>query len=148
MQPAAAPTKRVTAVLFMCAHNAVRSPMAAGIARHFFGRSLYIESCGVRPEELDPFAVAVMSEMGIAIAEHRPQSLDELIDTSFDLIITLSPEAHHQALELTRTQALDVEYWPTYDPTAAEGPREQRLAAYREIRDLLLERILARFTPS
>jgi len=148
VQPAAAPTKRVTAVLFMCAHNAVRSPMAAGIARHFFGRSLYIESCGVRPEELDPFAVAVMSEMGIAIAEHRPQSLDELIDTSFDLIITLSPEAHHQALELTRTQALDVEYWPTYDPTAAEGPREQRLAAYREIRDLLLERILARFTPS
>jgi protein-tyrosine-phosphatase len=148
VQPASAPSKRVSAVLFMCAHNAVRSPMAAGIARHFFGRSLYIESCGVRPEELDPFAVAAMNELGIVIAEHRPQSLDELIDTSFDLIITLSPEAHHQALELTRTQALEVEYWPTYDPTAAEGPREQRLAAYREVRDQLLERILARFKPA
>jgi protein-tyrosine-phosphatase len=120
--------------------------MAAGIARHFFGRSLYVESCGVRPDDLDPFAVAAMDEMGIAIAEHRPQSLEDLVDTSFDLIVTLSPEAHHQALELTRSQALEVEYWPTYDATASHGPREQRLQAYRDVRDQLLERILARFS--
>ncbi|MFC7397705.1 low molecular weight phosphatase family protein [Chelatococcus sp. GCM10030263] len=148
MEPPPRQDRRIRAVLFMCAHNAVRSPMAAGIARHFFGRSLYVESCGVRPDDLDPFAVAAMDEVGIAIAEHRPQSLDDLVDTSFDLIVTLSPEAHHQALELTRSQALEVEYWPTYDATACHGTREQRLQAYRGVRDQLLERILGRFRRS
>lgn len=145
-EPSPAGAREVRAVLFMCAHNAVRSPMAAGIARHFFGRAIYVTSCGVRPDELDPFAVAVMDEIGVAIGDHSPQSLDDLADLSFDLIVTLSPEAHHQSLELTRTHAFDVEYWPTHDPTATEGTRDQRLDAYRSVRDQLTQRILQRFS--
>ncbi|MGV6874390.1 arsenate reductase ArsC [Pseudochelatococcus sp. B33] len=141
---AAAP-RRVQSVLFMCALNAVRSPMAEGLARHYFGRSLYVASAGVRPEEVDPFALAVMEEIGIDMSGHRPRTLQELEDTGFDLIVTLSPEAHHQAMELTRTLAVDVEYWPTFDPTAVQGSREQRLDAYRSVRDGLTQRITERF---
>ena len=105
-------------------------------------------SAGVRKDELDPFAVAAMEEVGIDISRHRPMTFEELEDwegLNFDLIVTLSPEAHHKALELTRTIAAEVEYWPTPDPTAIEGTREQRLAAYREVRDQLTERIKSRF---
>jgi protein-tyrosine-phosphatase len=89
-----------------------------------------------------------MEEVGIDIKAHRPltfEELDDLEGLNFDLIVTLSPEAHHKALELTRTLAADVEYWPTADPTAVEGSREQRMSAYREVRDQLLARIRARF---
>lgn len=143
---AAAP-RRIQSVLFMCALNAVRSPMAEGLARHYFGRSLYVASAGVRPEELDPFTIAVMDEIGIDLTAHKPRTLRELEDTGFDLIISLSPEAHHQAMELTRTLAVDVEYWPTVDPTAVQGSREQRLDAYRTVRDELTRRITERFGP-
>lgn len=133
------------AVLFACNLNAVRSPMAAGIMRHLYGRYVFVESCGVRAGELDPFAVAAMDEIGVDITRHKPRSFDDLEDTSFDLIISLTPEAQHQAVELTRTMAAEVEYWPTHDPTLAQGNREQRLDAYRQVRDDLMERIKARF---
>ena len=106
-------------------------------------------SAGVRKGELDPFAVAALDEIGLDIAKHKPITFDELEEwegLNFDLIITLAPEAHHKALELTRTLAADVEYWPTPDPTAVEGTREQRLDAYREVRDQLMKRIRQRFT--
>src|SRR6266571_4107138 len=124
------------AVLFACGLNAIRSPMAAALFRHFFGRSAYVGSAGVRKGELDPFAVAVMDEIGLDIGKHRPMTFEELEDLeglNFDLIVTMSPEAHHRALELTRTIAADVEYWPTPDPTDAQGNREQRLDAYRAV---------------
>ena len=133
------------AVLFACTLNSVRSPMAAAIMRHLFGRSVYVDSVGARRGELDPLAVDVMDEIGIEIGKHRPKSFDEFEDTSFDLVITLSPEAHHKAMELTRTSAAVIEYWPTMDPTAVEGSRDQRLAAYRNVRDELERRIQARF---
>jgi protein-tyrosine-phosphatase len=136
------------AVLFACGWNSVRSPMAAGILRQLFGRDIYTGSAGVRKRELDPFAVAAMEEIGIDITKHRPHTFEELEDwegLNFDVIITLAPEAHHKALELTRTLAADVEYWPTPDPTAFEGSREQRLDAYRAIRDQLMARIKERF---
>src|SRR6187401_2890080 len=139
---------RPQAVLFACGLNSVRSPMAAGLFRQAIGRGTYVASAGVRKGELDPFAVAALDELGIDIAKHRPMTFEELEDwegMNFDLIITLSPEAHHKALELTRTLAVEVEYWPTPDPTAVEGTREQRLAAYREVRDQLAERIKSRF---
>jgi Protein-tyrosine-phosphatase len=145
MAPEADGRRSVQSVLFMCAHNAVRSPMAEGIARHYFGSSVYVASAGVRPDELDPFAVAVMEEIGIDVARHRPQTLEDLEDAGFDLIVTLSPEAHHRALELTRTLAVEVEYWPTLDATVVHGAREQRLEAYRGVRDGLVERIRQRF---
>jgi protein-tyrosine-phosphatase len=136
------------AVLFACGLNSVRSPIAAGLFRHLFGTSTYVSSAGVRKGDLDPFAVAAMEEIGLDIAKHRPMTFEELEDwegLNFDLIVTLSPEAHHRALELTRTIAADVEYWPTVDPTDAEGSRDQRLDAYRAVRDQLLSRIKARF---
>ena len=138
---------RPQAVLFVCGMNSVRSPMAAGLFRHFFGRT-YVGSAGVRKGELDPFAVAAMDELGLDIAKHKPITFEELEEwegLNFDLIVTLAPEAHHKALELTRTLAADVEYWATPDPTATEGTREQRLDAYREVRDQLARRIRARF---
>jgi protein-tyrosine-phosphatase len=135
------------AVLFVCTMNSVRSPMAAAILRHLAGRRLYVESAGVKAGGPDPFANAVMDEIGIDIAGHRPSTLKELHDTSFDLIVTLSPEAHHQALELTRTMAVEVEYWPTFDATMLIGhaSREQVLHAYRGVRDQLFQRIKRRF---
>jgi protein-tyrosine-phosphatase len=136
------------AVLFACGLNSVRSPMAAGLFKRHMGQAFYVSSAGVRKDDLDPFAVAALDEVGIDISRHRPTTFEELEDwegLNFDLIVTLSPEAHHKALELTRTIAADVEYWPTPDPTAMEGTREQRLAAYREVRDQLTERIKSRF---
>jgi protein-tyrosine-phosphatase len=133
-------------VLFACTQNAVRSPMAAAIMRHLFGKFVYVESAGARAGELDPFAVEAMEEIGIEIGKHHPRAFEDLEDASFDLIVTLSPEAHHKAMELTRTSAADVEYWPTMDPTAVEGTREQRLDAYRAVRDQLMRRIAARFS--
>jgi protein-tyrosine-phosphatase len=129
----------------MCRQNAIRSPIAAALAKHYFGRSLYVESAGVLPEGPDAFATFVMDEAGLDISRHRPQSLEDLEDLNFDLIVTLAPEAHHKALELTRTLAVEVEYWPTPDPTAVTGNREQRLDAYRDVREGLRERILERF---
>src|SRR5712692_7264125 len=139
---------RPQAVLFACGRNSVRSPMAAALFKQLFGRTAYVGSTGVRKGELDPFAVAAMDEVGLDIAKHRPMTFDELEDwegLNFDLIVTLAPEAHHKALELTRTLAAEVEYWPTPDPTLATGNREQQLDAYRGIRDQLLARIKARF---
>lgn len=137
------------AVLFACGLNSVRSPMAESLLRSMFPNTLYVRSAGVRKGELDPFAVAVIAELGQDISRHKPQTFDELEDwegLNFDLIITLSPEAHHKALELTHTLAAEVEYWPTPDPTDTEGTREQRLQAYREVCDGLLLRIRKRFS--
>src|SRR6201993_1169673 len=135
-------------VLFACAMNSVRSPMAESLLQRMFPQALYVKSAGVKKGELDPFAVAVMAELGQDISGHKPITFEELDDwegLNFDLIITLSPEAHHKALELTRTHAAEVEYWPTHDPTVADGNREQRLGGYRAVRDQLLARIRARF---
>jgi protein-tyrosine-phosphatase len=132
------------AILFACTMNAVRSPMAAALLRHL-SRGVYVESAGVRAGELDPLAVAAMEEIGLEIAKHRPRRFEDLEDGSFDLVITLSPEAQHKAVEMTRTAATRVEYWPTMDPTAVDGSREQRLTAYRAVRDQLMERLKGRF---
>jgi protein-tyrosine-phosphatase len=136
------------AVLFACTMNVVRSPMAAAILRHLAGRRVYVASAGVKAgEQLDPFVTAVMEEIGIDVSAHTPLALDDLDDTSFDLIVSLSPEAHHSALELTRTMAVDVEYWPTFDASLmlGQGNREQTLDHYRRVRDQLFERIRRRF---
>jgi protein-tyrosine-phosphatase len=136
------------AVLFACGLNSIRSPMAAGLFRHLFGKNVYVGSAGVRKGELDPFAAAAMDEIGIDIKKHRPQTFEEIEEwegLNFDLIVTLSPEAHHRALELTRVLATKVEYWPTPDPSAVEGSREQMLDAYRDVRDVLLQRLRQRF---
>jgi protein-tyrosine-phosphatase len=129
------------AVLFMCGQNSVRSPTAACILRHLVPRGLYVQSAGVSKADLDPFAVAVMKEIGLDMSGHKPWTVEDLEDwegLNFDLIVTLSPEAHHRALQ----------YWPTPDPVGVEGRRELQLDAYRNVRDTLQKRIRERFGPA
>ena len=145
MEGTQAPLIRPQSLLFACSENAVRSPMAEALARQLFGRSLYLASAGVRPGERDPFVTVVMDEMGIDLSKHRPRRFEDLEEDTFDLIVTLSPEAHHRALDFTRTMAVDVIYWPTADPTATEGARHTVLDAYRAVRDGLLTRLKTHF---
>ena len=133
-------------VLFACTHNAIRSPMAESIMKHLFGRQVYVDSCGARPLETDGFAIEAMDEIGIDLSRHTPKSFDDLEDTYYDLVISLSPEAQHKAVELTRTMSVDLEYWPMLDPSAATGNREQRLEMFRQTRDMILKKIKARFS--
>ncbi|MCM0018998.1 MAG: low molecular weight phosphatase family protein [Tagaea sp.] len=139
-------TGKIGSVLFCCTHNSVRSPMAEGLAKKLLGTRVYVDSAGVRRQDIDPFVIASLGELGVDIQRHKAKTFDELHDSSFDLIVTLSPEAHHKALELTRIMACDVEYWPTFDPTLIEeGSREARLEGYRALREGLKARILKRF---
>jgi protein-tyrosine-phosphatase len=132
-------------VLFCCTMNALRSPMAEAMLKHLHGRRIFVDSAGLRAGPMDEFAVAAMEEIGIDIAKHRPKAFEQLEDDSFDLIVSLSPEAQHHAVEMTRVMACDVEFWNTFDPSLVEGSREARLDAYRQVRDQLMRRILERF---
>jgi protein-tyrosine-phosphatase len=139
------------AVLFACGLNRVRSPMAEGLLRRMTGTRVFVDSCGLRADPdawADPFVAAVMDEMGVDMSGHRPKTFDELEDDSFDLVISLTPEAHHRAGELARGRSVSLEYWPTFDPTLATGSREQMMGAYREVRDGLEARIRSRFPHS
>lgn len=140
--------KRPGAILFMCGMNAIRSPMAEALAKSMLPKGTYIASAGVRTGERDPFVDVVLEEIGLTIGRHQPQTLDELEDDYFDMIVTLAPEAHHAALELTRSLSVDVTYWPTPDPSVARGTREQILDAYREVRDHLKTLIAKRLLGS
>ncbi|SMF92019.1 Protein-tyrosine-phosphatase [Azospirillum oryzae] len=136
----------VTSVLFACTYNMIRSPMAAAMMRHYHGTRVYVDSVGVREgDEVDPFAVAVMEEIGIDLSKHRCRTFEDLEDTNFDLIVSLSPEAQHRAIEMTRTMACDVEFWNTFDPTLVDGTRDAMLEAYRQVRDGLLAKVKQRF---
>lgn len=134
-----------SAVLFACTYNAVRSPMAESILKHLHGRRIFVDSVGIKRGEIDAFVVAVMDEIGIDVRKHRSKMFDELEDESFDLVISLSPQAQHKAVEMTRTMACEVEFWNIFDPTIVEGSRETRLDAYRQVRDDLMRRIIDRF---
>jgi protein-tyrosine-phosphatase len=139
--------RQPSSVLFACTFNAIRSPMAEALLKHLHGSRIYVDSVGVRQGEIDPFAVAVMDEIGIDLSRHRSKTFGDLEDNSFDLVVSLSPEAQHGAVELTRTMACDLEFWPIFDATAVEGSRTEMLAAYRLVRDTLKTRILERFPP-
>ncbi len=134
-----------SAVLFACSMNSVRSPMAEGIMKYLHGHKVYVDSVGVRKGEIDGFAIAVMEEIGIDVSKHKSKTFDDLEDTSYDMVISLSPEAQHKAVEMTRVMACDVEFWNTFDPTVVEGGREVRLDAYRKVRDQLMARIKEHF---
>jgi protein-tyrosine-phosphatase len=132
-------------LLFACSENSVRSPMAEALAKRLYGQASYIDSVGVRASMVDGMAAAALDELGIDVHRHHAKTFDDVDPSSFDLIVTLSPEAHHQALEFTRGTAAEVEYWPVMDPSAVEGSREMRLSAYRSTRDQILARLKARF---
>lgn len=131
-------------VLFVCTLNSIRSPMAEAMVRHWHAKRIFTRSIGLRAGPTDPLVTEVMGELGIDTSTHRPTPLEMLDDTSFDLVITLSPEAHHRVLDLTRTFSTEVEYWPSEDPSAVEGTRDQQLLAYRMLRDRLAKRIRER----
>lgn len=140
------------AVLFACNFNRVRSPMAEALLLRDFGDRVYVDSCGVKldakAEDLgpvDPFVEAVMAEVGCDLSKHRAKTFDDLNADAFDLVISLTPQAQHRAVEMTRGRAVTIEYWPTYDPTDSDGSREARLASYREVRDALAAHIAQRF---
>ncbi len=136
------------AVLFACNFNRVRSPMALALTRMTYADRIYLDSCGLRPDrsqDQDPFCAAVLDEVGADLMGHRPKSFDDLDDGSFDLVISLTPEAQHRAVELARGRAVEIEYWPVPDPTLVSGSRETVLEAYRYTRDHLLDRIRKRF---
>jgi protein-tyrosine-phosphatase len=138
-------------VLFCCDHNAVRSPMAEGMMKKYYGHKAYVQSAGVFNDlEIDGFSIAVCDELGIELARHRSRSFDEMQDwgddlSGFDLVVALSPASQRRALELTRYYHLEVEYWPVLDPTGLGETREDKLASYRQARDQIRERLLARF---
>ena len=136
------------AVLFACNYNRVRSPMAEGLMKRLFGARVYVDSVGLRADSgqdwTDPFMAAAMDEAGIDMSRHMPKTFDDLEDQSFDLVISLTPEAQHRAVELARGRATDLEYWPTHDPTLVVGQREVMLNAYREVREAIEARLLAR----
>jgi len=140
-------------ILFCCDHNAVRSPMAEGMMKQFYGQRSYVQSAGVKNDmEIDGFSVAVCAELGIELARHRARSFQEMQDwgddlSQFDLIVALSPASQHMALDLTRHYHLDVEYWPILDPTGIGETREAKLNLYRQARDQIRSRIIDRFGP-
>ena len=140
-------------ILFCCDHNAVRSPMAEGMMKKFYGKDVYVQSAGVKNDmEIDGFSIAVCAEIGVELSRHRSRSFDEMRDWGddlgqFDLIIALSPASQRQALELTRVFHLDVEYWPIMDPTGLAEGRDAQLAAYRQTRDQIRTRMIERFGP-
>lgn len=132
---------RPSSILFICRMNAVRSPMAEGLTNLLYPKQVYTRSCGVFAGERDPFVDSVMDELGVDLGNHQPKTFEDLAEEGFDLVVTLAPEAHHMALEQTRTQHVDVEYWPTIDPTVATGSRAQIMDAYRMVRDTLKRKI-------
>ncbi|MBZ9662818.1 low molecular weight phosphatase family protein [Mesorhizobium sp. ESP-6-4] len=132
-------------ILFLCGMNAVRSPIAEQMARRMLPATTFVASAGVRAGERDPFVDAVLAEEGLSLGERQPRTLADMEDDYFDLIVTLAPEAHHAALELTRSLAVEVEYWPMPDPTDTGGTREHIMAAYRDVRERLKARISRRF---
>lgn len=132
-------------VLFACTQNAIRSPMAEAIMKYLHGREVYVQSAGVRAGEPDLFMVQVMDEIGIDMTRHRPKTFDDIEDSYFDVVVSLSPEAQHRAVELTRTSSCELEFWHMPDPSLVEGSREARLHAYRALRDTLMRRISTRF---
>ena len=135
-----------SAVLFACTMNAVRSSMAEGILKFLHGSRIYVDSAGVRQGEIDGYTIAVMDEIGIDLSKHKSKIFDDLEDAYYDVVIPLSPEAQHKAVEMTRVMACEVEFWNTFDPSLIESEkREVRLDAYRQVRDQLLNRIKDRF---
>lgn len=137
--------KRPDSILFVCGMNAIRSPMAEILTRSMLSGKVYVASAGVTRGERDMFVDAVLEEDGLTLKERQPVGLEELNDGYFDLIVTLTPQAHHVVLERMRSFAANVEYWPMPDPTLVTGSRDQRLAAYRDVRDQLKRKITERF---
>ncbi len=140
-------------VLFCCDHNAVRSPMAEGLMKKFYGQRAYVQSAGVKSDlDVDGFSIAVCAELEVEISRHQSRSFDEMQDwgddlSAYDLIVALSPAAQRRALELTRYHHLEITYWPILDPTGMGETREAKLESYRASRDQIIARMTGLWGP-
>jgi protein-tyrosine-phosphatase len=139
------PISKARSILFLCGMNVIRSPMAEAIARSLLSPNYFLSSAGVEKGEVDPFVSVILAEQGLVAPNHDPTSIDELHDNYFDLIVALTPEAHQRAIEFSKAQAVDIEYWPLPDPSLNTGTREQILEGYRNVRDRLNTKIRERF---
>ncbi len=143
-----------SSVLFCCDFNAVRSPMAEGLMKKFYGHSIYVQSAGVRHDmEVDGFAIAVCEEIGVELTRHKARNFDEMEELGdaidgFDLIVALSQTSHRKVLEQTKHFSVDVDFWPIDDPTEHGSTREQKLESYRQSRDQIIENIKQKFGSS
>ena len=146
-------SKLPQSILFCCDHNAVRSPMAEGLMKKFYGSKTYVQSAGVLADkDIDGFSIAVCAELDIELARHKSRSFDEMQKlgdelSSFDLIVALSPASQTEAAKITRFYALQVDYWPIIDPTGIGEGREENLVSYRKARDQIIERLITKFGP-
>ena len=146
-------SKLPQSILFCCDHNAVRSPMAEGLMKKFYGSKTYVQSAGVLADkDIDGFSIAVCAELDIELARHKSRSFDEMQKlgdelSSFDLIVALSPASQTAAAKITRFYALQVDYWPIIDPTGIGEGREENLVSYRKARDQIIERLITKFGP-
>ena len=129
------PAVNVSSVLFACNINAVRSAMAEALIKTRFPGQIFTDSCGVAPGQQDGFAIAVMEEIGIDLSAHQPKGFDDLDCEFYDVIISFSPEAHEQARRITHKIDCQALYWPVDNLAGLQGSREERLRAYRAVRD-------------
>jgi len=130
---------RKSKVLILCTGNSARSQMAEGLFRQAAGDRYEVFSAGTKPSMVRPEAIAVMHEIGIDISGHRSKSVDEFAGQELDLVITVCDNAKESCpIFPGATQRL---HWPFDDPAAVAGSEEQRLAAFRSIRDQIQARI-------
>jgi protein-tyrosine-phosphatase len=135
------PARDISSVLFACNINAVRSAMAEAIIKSRFPGKIFTDSCGVTPGQQDGFAVAVMAEIDVDLSHHAPKGFDDLDCDFYDVIISFSPEAHARAQDLTRNVDCDALYWPVDNLAGLQGSREERLRAYRSVRDDIIAKL-------
>ena len=134
-------SSQVSAVLFACNVNAVRSAMAEAMVKHAFPGEIFVDSCGVTPGAQDGFAAAVMHEIGIDMSAHEPKSFDDLESGFYDVIISFSSEAHDVARALTQNIDCEPLYWPVDNLANLIGSRDEMLRAYRHVRDDISDKL-------
>jgi arsenate reductase len=122
-------------VLILCTGNSARSQIAEGLLRHDAGDRFTVESAGTKPGIVRPEAIAVMSEVGIDITQHRSKHVDEFAGQEFDVVLTVCDNAKESCpVFFGKTTRLHHNFT---DPAAVEGSDEKRLEAFRRVRDEL-----------
>ncbi|MGA2273292.1 MAG: arsenate reductase ArsC [Bryobacteraceae bacterium] len=123
----------------LCTGNSARSQMGEGLFREEGGGGYEVSSAGTRPSQVRPEAIAVMREIGIDISGHRAKSVDEFAGQEFDFVVTVCDSARDNCPVFPgATQRI---HWSLEDPAAVQGTEEERLAAFRRIRDQLRDRV-------
>jgi len=138
--------KSLNSVLFVCNINSIRSPMAEAILKVWFDKKILVDSCGIREGRLDYMTVEVMAEDDYDLSNHNSKLFSSLQDTSFDLIIAFTKEAFDEVKSFIKTKDSKIEYLEIFDASQTTGNRQQRLESYRQVRDLLKEKLKERFS--